>query len=431
MISAQALRRLVGVPGSAAADAGTPPAVAAPAATRALAGIARRLTGLAPLHEHLAPTTTDGAPLPLSRRHVGVVSFLVLVLLPTVASFLYLSLVALPQYRSEARFVVRGNLETVTAAGTPVSGRGAPQVPNTQEARVVVDYLRSRAMVEAVQQQFDLRRVFGASGRDPVFALSASAGMEDALAYWNRQVRVSLDTLSGVIKVQIQAFSPQSAAMVGAFVIKQAEAITNTLTTRNRGERVLRAEAEARAAFGELALVRAEQEQFRNAQGMIDPAAAARGAFAAIAKLRDQRSMLNTDLLAARADLAEDSPVVRALKERLRSLDEKITALDGELLGGASQAQEGTSGNLAANAALEARRRLAEQRLEGAERELADARAEQARKQVYILTFMAPNLPVEPIFPHPLTQAGAVFAVLAVIWGVAAFYVGSIYARTR
>lgn len=429
MISAQVLKRLVGV--VTAAEAGTPPAVTAPATMRPLAGIAQRLRGLAPLREFLAPAAPGGAPLPLTRRHVGVLSFLVLVLLPAVASFLYLALVALPQYRSEARFVVRGNLETVAAAGTPVSGRGTPQVPNTQEARVVVDYLRSRAMVEAVQRQFDLRRVFGASGRDPVFALPADAGMEDALAYWNQQVRVSLDTLSGVIKVQVQAFSPQSAAMVGAFVIKQAEAITNDLTTRNRGDRVLRAEAEARAAFGELALVRAEQEQFRNAQGMIDPAASARGAFAAIAKLRDQRSMLNTDLLTARADLAEDSPVVRALKERLRSLDEKIAALDVELLGGASQTQAGTSENLAVNATLEARRRLAKQRLEGAEGELADARAEQARKQVYILTFMAPNLPAERVFPHPLAQAGAVFAVLTVIWGIAAFYVGSIYARTR
>jgi len=402
--------------------------------------VARRIATLAPL---LAPSplpagvragTAPGASarlLTLTRAQVALASFLLAVVLPTAATFLYLWLVAMPQFRSEARLVVRGNLETIANSGAPTSGNGVPQVPNSQEARVVVDYLKSRAMVDALQQQFDLRRVFGVSGRDPVFALAADASMEDVLAYWNRQVSVSLESLSGVIKVQVDAFSPESAALLAAFILRQAEAVTNELTTRNRGDRVLQAQAEERSAFAELALVRTELEQFRNVQGTIDPTRSALNSFTTIAKLRDQRSSLNTDLSAARARLDEDSPVVRALKERLRSLDEKIAALDSALLGGTARPQEGSSANLAASAAIEMRRRMAEQRLQRAEAELMDARAQQAQKQVYILTFMAPSMPADRAFPHPFLQAAAVFGILAAAWAVIALYVTSVYARSR
>lgn len=392
----------------------------------------QRSSGALPVPKPAAGAATPSRPgtAPFSREQVAIASFLLAVVLPTLASFLYLCAVALPQYRSETRFVVRGNLETIANSGAP-TGNGIPQVPNSQESRVVVDYLRSRAMIDALQQQFDLRRVFGTSGRDPLFGLPAEASMEDVLAYWRSQVNVSLEALSGVIKVQIHAFSPQSAAMLAGFVLRQAETVTNALTERNRGDRVLQAEAEERAAFAELSLIRGELEQFRNAQGTLDPTRTALDSFTTLAKLRDQRSALNTDLSAARARLDEDSPVVRALKERLHSLDEKIASLDTELLGDAPGGQAGSSGNLTVAAALDGRRRLAEQRLQRAESELSDARAEQARKQVYILAFMAPTMPAERAFPSPVLQSGAVFAVLTALWGVIALYVGSVYARTR
>lgn len=390
------------------------------------AAIARRRAG--PRNEAQA-TLAEGRRARLTRAELSLASFALLVLLPAMATFLYLTFIAAPQFRSEARLVVRGNLETVSNGSSAPSANALPQVANTQEARVIVDYLRSRAMVDALQQQLDLRRVFGVTERDPVFALSPQASAEDLVSYWNRQVSVSLEQMSGVIKVQVHAFSPESAALLAAAVVRQAEQVTNDLTARNRGDRVVEAEAEERAAFTELAVVRTTLEAFRNAQGTLDPTKSASDAFAVIAKLRDQRSALNTDLNAARARLDEDSPVVRALKERLRSLDEKIAALDTSLLGDAASA--GSSGNLVAGAELEASRRLAEQRLKQAEAELIDARAERARQQVYILAFMAPTLPHEKAFPTPALQAGAVFAILFAAWAVGALYVASVYARTR
>lgn len=366
----------------------------------------------------------------LGRMELAVGSFLVAVLLPTVATFAYLAVWAAPQYRAETRFVVRGNLEPVANAAASASPASIPQVANTQEARVVVDYLRSRAMVDALQQHLDLRQMFGVGARDPVFALPEGASAEDLVAYWNRQVKVALENLSGVIKVEVSTFSPKSAALLASAIVQQAEQVANDLTVRNRGDRVVRAEEEEAAAFTELALVRSQFEAFRNTQGTIDPTRSASDAFATIAKLRDLRSQLNTDLTAARARLDEDSPVVRAQKERLRSLDEKITALDAELLGQSGK-EAGSSANLASAAVLEARRKLADQRLRQAEAELAAARAEQSQKQVYILAFMPPTMPGEKSFPVPAMQAGAVFGILFAAWAVIALYVGSVYARTR
>lgn len=410
------------------------PAVAERLGTLIPAFGAHDATVPAPRSSQLAPrrgagrTITSTRAIRITRRQLAIISFLVCVAAPTALAYLYLAGLAAPQYRSEARFVVRGNLEAVAGSGPAVGG--IPQVPSSQEGRVVVDYLRSRAMVDTLQQQMDLHRIFGGHPLDPVFSLSPHATEEQIVAYWNRQVQVTLESMSGVIKIQVDAFSPESAALLAAAIIREAEQVTNDLTIRNRGDRVLQAGAEERVAFTDLALVRSEIETFRNAQGTLDPTRSAAEAYIMIARLRDQRSSLNTDLTAARARLDADSPVVRALSERLRTLDDKIKALDTQLLG-RSKDEPGSSDNLKAGAELEARRRLAEQRLRQAEAELLDARTEQAKKQVYILTFLAPTLPAEKVFPRPGPQTMGVFAVLAACWALVVLYVGSIYARTR
>ncbi|MCL8382346.1 hypothetical protein [Xanthobacter aminoxidans] len=365
---------------------------------------------------------------PITRRQLAAVAFGLCVLLPTLASFLYLAFVAVPQFRSEARFVVRGNLKDVAGSGSAVGN--LPALSNYQEARLVLEYTRSHAIIDAMQKQLDLRRLFGITARDPVFGLAQGASEEMLLDYWNRQVKASLEVVSGVITLDVYAFSPESAAFLGAAILRQLEAVANELTVRNRGDRVLQAETEERAAFTDLALVRTEVEAFRNAQGTVNPVLSAAVSYAMIGKLRDQRAALNTDLSTARARLMEDSPVVRALKERLRSLDEKIEALDTELLG-RSDKQPGTSSNLLASAELEVRRGLAEQRLRQAETELLDARLQQAEKQVYILTFMSPTMLTEKNFPNPLSQTMAVFATLFACWAVVALCIEGIYARSH
>lgn len=428
-------------------DKGAPP-VAQPAPApflgrmlrRLAAGTVRRRPASIPPDRRAGPAPARLHARPLDRPHVALLtraqvtrgSFVLAVVVPAVVVFLYLSAVAVPQYVSETRFVVRGNLEPVAASSAPVSGgSGMPQIANTQETRVIVDYLRSRAMVDALQSRFDLRRLFGVSERDPLYGLPTQASGEDLLAYWNRQVNVTLETLSGVIKVQVYAFRPETAALLATAVVRQAEAVTNDLTTRNRGDRVLQAEAEERAAFAELALIRGQLEQFRNAQGTIDPTRSALDAYAVIAGLRDQRSALNTDLLAARARLDEDSPVIRAHRQRLRSLDEKIAALEADLLGAKPRMHQGTTSNLGASATLEVRRRLAEQRLRQAEADLADAKVQRVQQQVYILAFMPPTQPTQPAFPRPMAQTLMVFAILLAAWGVVTLYITSVYARSR
>lgn len=390
--------------------------------------IAAPRTGLVPPQAESAMGRTTILQARLSRGQFAALGFLVGVFVPTLIAFVYLSIFAVPQFRSEARLVVRGNLEQVAGGGSPIGG--VPQVPNSQEAQVIVDYLRSRTLVGILQQQMDLRRIFASSAHDPLFGLSRTASEDQLVTYWNRQVKVALESTSGVITVKVSAFSPQSAAMLAAAVIRQAEQAANDLTIRNRGDRVVQAGIEERAAFTDLAVVRSELEAFRNTQGTLDPLRSAVQSYSVIARLRDQRSEINTDLNAARMRLDDNSPVVRALKERLRTVDEQIKALDSELLG-SSSSDAGSAANLIAGAELEVHRRLAEQRLRQAELELMEARTQEAQKQVYILTFMAPTMPDEKIFPSPLLQASIMFAVLATAWAVISLYIGSIYARTR
>lgn len=354
-------------------------------------------------------------------------SFVLCVLVPALAALLYIVFIAKPQYISETRFVVRGTLEQIAGGASPVAVNFSV---DNQESHIIAAYIRSRAMVEAVMKTIDLRAAYPTLLRDPVFGLAADSPMEDLVKFWNRQVVATVEPISSVIKVSVRAFSPEDAVRISEAVLKESERIVNEISFSGRTDRVAQATTELGRAEKEMRDLRADLERLRNDRGTIDPTKSAMDRFEGLAKLRDERSSLNTELLAVSTRLSAESPVVRALKERLRSMDDKIAVLETDLLGapGASPAQPSA---IASAADLEARRKLATDRLERAEADLVNARSALARQSVYVMVFMHPTLAQEYGYPLPFTHTALVAAIMLMVWMTITFSILGIRTRTH
>lgn len=347
------------------------------------------------------------------------ISFFLLVVVPTAIVGVYLALFASPSYRAEARFAVRGATEGVlesTAAGG-VGGRidSVITLSNTQEAYVVADYVASQGMLTSISERVDLRAIYGGPGLDFWNRLPATASDQDLLETWRRMTRATVDRFSGIVTLRVDAYSPDDAVTIARAVVDRTARVVDDLAERVRGDRIRVAEREVQAARERMRAALAEVEAYRSRQGVIDPVARGRDLVQAIETLRRDRIALAAELSAGERTLARDAPTVRVTRERLRSLDDEIGALEVRL-GRETASRAPVSRDADAILPferLQAEREFAQSQLLLAEAALVIAVTDAASRRIWLETFDPPHLPQQALSPAPvLGTLSAAFAAL-------------------
>ena len=133
------------------------------------------------------PTVSVANP---RRRHwLLLVSFLLLVAIPTVLWTWYLWVRASDQYVSTVGFSVRKeemtpSIDILGGLGPLAGGSGA------SDTDILYEYIRSQDMVEKIDAKLDLHMRFSRDWpRDFVFALDPNDQIEDMTEYWQDQVK--------------------------------------------------------------------------------------------------------------------------------------------------------------------------------------------------------------------------------------------------
>ncbi|MBC7313282.1 MAG: RkpR, polysaccharide export protein, partial [Rhizobium sp.] len=148
----------------------------------------------------------------LKLRHLAVIAgFVALVAIPSTLASLYLAFVAQDQYHSSSSFAVRSISSNVGAADIMGIFTQTTATSTVADSYILIDYLLSERMLEDVDARFDLESVYAPRGADYFFGLAAGLPIEDKLDYWRRMVTVNFDHSSGILELQVKAFTPQQA----------------------------------------------------------------------------------------------------------------------------------------------------------------------------------------------------------------------------
>ena len=364
----------------------------------------------------------------LSRR-VGplVTTFIICVCLPAAISFLYLLLIASPQYESEARFAVRksetpmaGALDSI-AMMTSLTGTKA----TSQDAYIVADYIRSRTLIDDLGGKATINKLYSQSHTDWLSRFSLSSSLEDALYYWRRKVTVVLDTQSSVLTLRVHAFSKNEAQNLAEEIIKRSEALVNEISVRARADSYARAEAEVQRALQRLATMRAALLSFRTSSNTIDPVQSASSISATLATLSREKIALEANKVTLLNMMAADSPSVRYITTQIDAIDNQIKSLQSRLTGHVKGLETAAS-QLSDYEDLKLRSMFAEKLLELSQASLERARLESEKQQLYLVTVVRPTQPEENKYPRPIIGTLLIFALCLVIWSMISLVVASI-----
>jgi capsular polysaccharide transport system permease protein len=349
-------------------------------------------------------------------------SFLLLVIVPSVVVAAYYSFIATPQYASEARFVVR-TAESSAEATTGEASMALAGVPlnyslNAQNAFVVAQYIRSRAVLEDLKPIIDIRTLFRRPEVDFWARLEEPASMEDLLDYWKDMVRSYVDAPSGIVTVEIRAFRPTDAQEILNAVMLLSERLVNQMSERAHQDIVRSSEEEVRRAHAAVGVILGDLQTLRDRVRMIDPVKTADDDSKLLMKLLAEKITTESDLFVASQSLDANSPTVRLNRTRLETIEAQIAALRAKLTGKSLQGTVAES--IRYFEELEIKKVLAEKLLTFSEGSLERARIRAERQNLYFMVFAPPALPMKAKYPLRMAYSLLIPVALIILWGIGA-----------
>lgn len=355
-----------------------------------------------------------------------VLSFTSIALGPALACLWYLETMAADRYASRAAFSIRSSdsapaLE-IFGAVTQLGGGST-----TTDGQILYDFIQSQQIVEQIRTATPLEQFWNKADHDLLFALGQNQPIEELHDHWGRMVKVSLDSATGILALETQAFTPEDSLTVAQAILTASGNLVNQLSDGAREDAVKFAAIERDAAEARLREIRARLRSFRDLEQEVDPTQNARATLGLVATLEEERARTQVRLDQFSGALNDQAPRVQSLRRRLKTLDEQI-AQERTRLG------RGYSGEESSNRALSdvvgdyeellVDREFAEQTYRIALATYEQAQTEARRRHRHLAVHVRPTLseradhPDKAVWLLSFTLSGlALWAVLALVIG--------------
>ena len=346
------------------------------------------------------------------------ISFLVLFVAPLAVESLYWGAIASKQYSTEIKFAIRAGQASPLDALGGLFGLGASQ--QAQDTQIVADYIKGRAMVEALDKSLDLRRIFARSDVDYFSRFDASKPVEDLEKYWRKRIDVKIESLSGIVDVDVRAFTPQDSLDLSEKILGLSETLVNDLSMRSRQDALADSRAELDRAEARLQQATLSMRDARNAEGVLDAKSAGEALDKVVAALQLEKAKLEQDLASQMGGGAE-SPMARVLNARISAVGKQIDSYSRQI---ASVQSTAGGGSMADRMGLLSRWQteldLARQQYAQAAAVFQNARINLETQQAYLVTSLRPTLAQESTYPRRWWEWSIVVFPSLLVWAISA-----------
>ena len=366
------------------------------------------------------PLRKPAAPAKVRFRHLSLMlMFVIMVGIPTAFTAWYVNFRAADQYASTLGFTVRS--EDVSSAIDIFSGLSSSfGSTGSHDSDILYEFIRNQRLVRLIDEKLDLKALYSRHYEtDPLLSYDPTGTIEDLTDYWQRMVRVSYDTGSGLIELRVLAFNPAEAQVIAQEIYDISSEMINELSGIAREDTIRYAREDLELAAQKLKTVRENITAFRLANQILDPAADIQMQTGLLSTLQTQQAeaLIEFDILAS--STRDGDPRLEQAKQRIAIIEERILqerrkfGADGQSPGGDTFAAV-----VAAFEGLTVERELAENAYAAAQAGYDSARAEANRQSRYLAAYVAPTLAEKAEFPQRGIIIGVVALFSLLIWTI-------------
>ena len=354
------------------------------------------------------------------RHYTLMVSFVIIVFLPLMAASWYLYAKAADQYASTLGFTVRS--EDVSSAIDILGGLGSSLGGGSgaQDSNILYEFMRSQQLVQDIDDKIDLRTMFS-KRRDPDWLLSydPEGTIEDLTRYWERMIRISYDSGSGLMEVRTRAFTAEDAKAIADAIFDENSKILNELSAIARADATRYAAEDLAQSVERLKQAREALTTFRLKNQIVDPNADIQAQMGLLTTLQTQQAvaLIDFDLL---ADIARDGdPRLEQAQRRLDVIETRIKA-EREKFGVGGQGPGGVefATTIADFERLTVDREFAEAAYAASLSARDASIAEANRQSRYLATYIKPTLAQKSEFPQRFILLAVIALFSGLIWAI-------------
>lgn len=340
-----------------------------------------------------APVAPPAQAATFRRRHGGLLALaFLLIVAPAIAVGVYLWNFAVDQYVSVAGFAIR-----TEAASSPFDFLGAfggGSTTTSKDMDILDNFVTSQQLVAKIDQELDLKAMFSKPTNDPVFAYNTSGTIEDLVDYWNRMVIVNYDNTTGLMQLNVYAFSPEDAQKIATTVLDESSTMINKLAAVAREDTTKYAKQVLDEAEKRMAEARRALTEFRVKNNIVDPSIDIGTQSSVVGTLNQQLTQAQVELqVLKQGGAADNDPRLITVQRRIDVINNQIAAEQQKVAVATGQGSSTGYAELVADyEALKIDEDFAQKAYLTALASYDAAEAEASHKQVYLATYEEPTV---------------------------------------
>lgn len=342
----------------------------------------------------LAPRTRDRVFAGLLMIIVGLTF-----VLPMMGSIVYYAFVASPGYASEVRFIVRSSAPFLSRDRYSTD-TVEPKAKIVQDTAVLLNYLGSPAIIHDLKEKLDLRQIFGRDDIDWFSRLPEDATQDELLKYWKRHYSSSVSPKSGIVELEVTAFTPKDAHQLLNVVLQLSEEQINKMSSGMWSDLLNSAKTEVDSATQEVSDLRGKLRDTQNETGVFDVDLSAASIITVLTNVESSIAEMKSRRLALSQSVGDGSPQLSDMDRRLAALEEQAKSLRAKTAGSSSDGASNLANYSSVFDKLKLDLQLAEGKLQSAIREFEKVKLVSSLQLVYIDNFTEPTLPDESKYPN-------------------------------
>lgn len=300
----------------------------------------------------------------------------------------YWTIWASDRYVSETNVVLESPQVSIPSldVSSLLTGGGSS---NTRDMLLLRDYLLSTDMLKYLIKNADFRKHYAGSGADFFTRLrDEDAPLEKLHEYYQKRISVELDSYAGVLRIKVEAFTPEKAHQIASLLLSQGETQMNLLGQRLAQEQVEFLEHQVAVLEKRFNATREALLSYQNENGLVSPTATVESLSTVVATLEGQLASLKARRSALSSYQSKRSPEVVRANSEIKALNDQIESERKRLA-----RQGGNALNMISSEyqTLQLKADFAQQSYAGALSALETTRIEAARKLKQLSILQAPT----------------------------------------
>ncbi|HDS1736308.1 ABC transporter permease [Pseudomonas sp. BP8] len=360
-----------------------------------------------------------------SGKHKGWGLAIALVVVPMVLAAVYYGIFAIDRYVSSAQVVVRqdGNNQGAQVPGLATLLTGTNPA-SREETLYLREYITSTDMMLLLEERVHWIEQYAAQSSDIFFLLDKDAQREDLLKYYQRMVSAHYDETTGLLRVEVQAFTPELSEKMLRTILQASEHFVNEVSHNIAREQMKFAQGELETARLTYAKRKTQLLTFQNDNKVLDGGTSAQSRATIIADLEGQYTKEQAALTEMSFKLRANAPQVKQQKQKVEAITQQLAKEKRLLVSSPNGSQLNVVASRFQQLTLDAG--IAEESYKTAVAALDNARIEASKKIRTLVTVVSPNTPQLPLYPERLYNLATILLGLLMLYGITRFILASI-----